>query len=82
MQQAVMDGVGVGLSRTLLAADSLENRQLVCPFGPVITLSSWYYLVCPEATAERPDIVAFREWLLAEARESQARLKLPKTGSR
>ena len=81
MQQAVMDGLGVGLSRTLLAADSLESRQLVCPFGPVITLSSWYYLVCPEATAERPDIVAFREWLLAEARDSRAGLRLPKMGS-
>ena len=25
-----------------------------------------YFLVCPEATAERPKVVAFREWLLAE----------------
>lgn len=82
MQQAVLEGLGVGLSRTLLAADFIESRQLVCPFGPVITLSSWYYLVCPEVTAERPDIVAFREWLLAEARESQAQLKLPKPGNR
>ncbi len=23
-----------------------------------------YYLVCPEATAERPKIVAFRDWLI------------------
>lgn len=82
MQQAVMDGIGVGLSRTLLAADFLEGRQLVCPFGPVITLSSWYYLVCPEDTADRPDVIAFRDWLLAEVSESQARLKLPNARGR
>jgi LysR family transcriptional regulator, glycine cleavage system transcriptional activator len=26
-----------------------------------------YYVVCPEATAERPAIAAFRNWLLEEA---------------
>jgi LysR family glycine cleavage system transcriptional activator len=77
MQQAVVQGLGVGLSRTLLAADFLESRQLVCPFGPVITLSSWYYLVCPEATASRPEIEAFRAWLLKEAHESQSNLRVP-----
>lgn len=82
MQQAVVQGLGVGLSRTLIAADFLESRQLVCPFGPVIALSSWYYLICPEATAERPDIVVFREWLLAEAKHSRARLKVPQPKSR
>jgi LysR family glycine cleavage system transcriptional activator len=82
MQQAVVEGLGVGLSRTLLAADFLERRQLICPFGPVLTLSSWYSLVCPEPTAERPDIVAFRDWLLAEAQESRSRVKVPQPKSR
>lgn len=78
MQQAVLQGLGVGLSRTLLAADCLEGRQLVCPFGPVIALSSRYYLVCPEATARRPEIEAFRAWLLKEAHESQSNLRVPR----
>lgn len=82
MQQAVVQGLGIGLSRTLLAADYLESRQLVCPFGPVIALSSWYYLVCPEATSERPEIEAFRDWLLAEARGSQNLLKVPQVKAR
>jgi LysR family transcriptional regulator, glycine cleavage system transcriptional activator len=82
MQQAVVEGLGVGLSRTLLAADFLERRQLICPFGPVLSLSSWYYLVCPEPTSERPDIVAFREWLLKEANDSRSRVKVLQTKSR
>jgi len=31
-----------------------------------------YYFVCPEATADRPKIRAFREWLLAEAHREMA----------
>lgn len=71
MNQAVIDGVGVGLSRTLLAADFLESGQVACPFGPIITLSSWYYLVCTGSIADRPDIAAFRERVLAEAQNSR-----------
>lgn len=82
MQQAAIDGLGVGLSRTLLAADFLESRQLICPFGPVLELTSSYYLICPAATADRPEIAAFRNWLIAEAQESRARLRLPPAKSR
>lgn len=82
MQQAAIDGLGVGLSRSLLAADHLESRQLVCPFGPVLDMSSAYYLVCPAATADRPEIAAFRNWLIAEAQDSRVRLKLPAAKSR
>jgi len=77
MQQAVLEGLGVGLSRTLLAADFIDGRQLVCPFGPVIALASSYHLVCPRATADCPEVAAFRDWLLAEASASHVQSKLP-----
>jgi hypothetical protein len=28
-----------------------------------------YYVVCSKARAEEPDLVAFRRWLVAEARQ-------------
>jgi LysR family transcriptional regulator, glycine cleavage system transcriptional activator len=31
-----------------------------------------YYVVCPEATADRPALAAFRSWLLAAARAHAA----------
>jgi LysR family glycine cleavage system transcriptional activator len=31
-----------------------------------------YYVVCPEATADRPALAAFRAWLLEEARAQAA----------
>ena len=77
MLQAVMQGLGVGLARTLLAAEALAARQLVCPFGPALPLSANYYVVCPESNAKDPDIVAFREWVLAEAKVSAARINIP-----
>lgn len=77
MHQAVFDGLGVGLSRTLLAADSLATGQLACPFGPVLPLGYSYYLVCPEFAADRADIVAFRDWVLEEVRATRAQTTLP-----
>lgn len=77
MLQAVAQGLGIGLARTLLAADAMASRQLVCPFGPAIPLSANYYVVCPESNAKDPDIVAFRDWVLAEAAASAALVKIP-----
>ncbi|MCZ6472787.1 MAG: hypothetical protein O6934_05045, partial [SAR324 cluster bacterium] len=38
------------------------------PFALNLSERFAYFLVCPEATVDRPKIVAFREWILAEAR--------------
>ncbi len=67
MLQAAIDGQGVALGRSSLVSLDLEAGRLVQPFGP--TLPSHYscYVVSPVATAERPKIKAFRDWLLEEA---------------
>jgi LysR family glycine cleavage system transcriptional activator len=79
MLQAVSQGLGVGLARTLLAADAMAVGQLICPFGPAFPLSANYYIVCPESNAKNPDVVAFRDWALAEAKASAAGIKIPQT---
>ncbi len=76
MHQAAMSGLGVGLSRRLLAADSLTSGELVLPFGPILPLPSCYYLLCPESVANQRDIVAFRDWVVAEAEASRKKLAL------
>ncbi len=66
--QAALEGQGVALtSETLIEAD-LKQGRLFRPFDlTVADLSGFaYYLVCPEARAEEPKIVAFRDWILAE----------------
>jgi len=77
MHHAVCDGLGVGLLRGLLAADSLASGALVSPFGPSLPLESRYFITCPPAIAARPDVLALREFLRAEAKSALAALHSP-----
>lgn len=72
--QAAIDGQGVALGRTALVGDDLLAGRLVRPFERVIPADIAYWIVCPKGTAGRPKIVAFRDWLLAEAEALQRRL--------
>jgi LysR family glycine cleavage system transcriptional activator len=66
--QAAASGQGVALATNVLIGDYLEAGRLVRPFPHQVKGAYQYYVVCPEATAERPAIAAFRSWLLDEAR--------------
>lgn len=72
---AAVDGQGVALARTGLAAWDLICGRLVRPFSLALPVSYAYWIVCPAATAKLPKIVTFREWLLAEAAEDARRLR-------
>ncbi len=65
--QAAMDGQGVALARDSLAALDLEARRLVQPFGPTLPSSFSCFLVSLPASADRPKVKAFRDWLFDEA---------------
>jgi LysR family glycine cleavage system transcriptional activator len=72
---AAIDGQGVALARTALAAWDLINGRLARPFELGLRLSNTYWIVCPKATSMKPKIVTFRDWLLAEAAEDTRRLR-------
>jgi len=72
---AAVDGQGVALARTALAAWDLINGRLAKPFELGLRLSNTYWIVCPKATADVPKIATFRNWLLAEAAEDGRRLR-------
>jgi LysR family glycine cleavage system transcriptional activator len=65
--QAAVQGQGVALARTAMAADELASGRLVRPFDYVLPVEYAYYIVYPEAYAERRKAVAFRDWLKQEA---------------
>ena len=69
--QAVVAGQGVAVGRRTLVAGELAAGRLVRPFDVVLPVDRAYYLVCPEAAAERPKIAAFRAWLLEEAAQGE-----------
>ncbi len=72
---AAVDGQGVALARTTLAAWDLINGRLVRPFDVSLRVSKTYWIVCPKATAMLPKITTFRDWLSAEAADDARRLK-------
>ncbi|RKP49497.1 transcriptional regulator GcvA [Trinickia fusca] len=72
--QAAVQGQGVALGRLMLAADDLRSGLLVQPFDLAIANDYSYWLIYPSAKAERPDVAAFRLWLLGQAREARRHL--------
>ncbi len=70
MHTAVKRGLGVGLSQTLLALDDMLTGEITVPFGPVIDTLTSYNLVYPNIMAKRSEVVAFSDWLVAEAKDS------------
>lgn len=63
---AAIDGVGVALASKVLIDAELKAGRLVAPFPTVIRRPQAYFLVAPEAVAERPVVRVFRAWLLNE----------------
>ncbi|NJO24034.1 MAG: transcriptional regulator GcvA [Sphingomonadales bacterium] len=72
---AAVDGQGVALARSALAAWDLINGRLVRPFQLALPVPYAYWIVCPKATANVPKIVTFRDWLLSQAAEDERRLQ-------
>jgi LysR family transcriptional regulator, glycine cleavage system transcriptional activator len=72
---AAIDGQGIALARTALAASDLISGRLVKPFATASRLSKTYWIVSPRATSALPKINLFREWLLTEAADDTRRLK-------
>ncbi len=70
---AALDGQGVVLARTALAAWDLIGGRLVRPFI-AMPASYAYWIVCPKVAAKLPKIRAFSDWLLMEAAEDVRQL--------
>jgi len=60
---AAASGVGVALGRRPIVDDELASGRLVEPFAIRVRTPGRYWLVAPEATADRSQLVALRNWL-------------------
>jgi LysR family glycine cleavage system transcriptional activator len=68
--QAAVEGVGVVRGWRSLAQADLDSGRLIIPFDVPLELDVAFYLVYPEAAAERPKLARFRAWLLAQTAAS------------
>src|SRR5215470_5469112 len=71
---AAVDGQGIALARTTLAAWDLISRRIIRPFDLWWRPADTYWIVCPKVAASIPKIGRFRDWLLAEAASDALRL--------
>ena len=66
--QAAAAGQGVALASSAFLADDLATGRLVKPFGDLAVRGPYaFFIVCPEATANREKVAMFRDWAIAEA---------------
>lgn len=68
--EAVLDGQGVALVLQPLVTADVAAGRLVIPFAIPAPSAYAYFLVIPEALADRLPVVAFRAWLLEELARS------------
>jgi LysR family transcriptional regulator, glycine cleavage system transcriptional activator len=68
--QAAIAGIGVAVLPRFLVEDEVAAGRLVVPLDIAVRSEHAYYLVYPEEKSELPALRAFRDWLLAEAREA------------
>jgi LysR family glycine cleavage system transcriptional activator len=70
---AAYAGLGVAIAPHAYVEDDIAAGWLVTPIDFTYEFEDAFWLVCPEATAERPGIGAFREWIVAEAAKENTR---------
>jgi LysR family glycine cleavage system transcriptional activator len=71
--QAAIDGIGVAMGRTSYVQDDIAKGRLVVPFKIALPVDAGFYLVSPEGVAEPPKLGAFRQWLIASAKNAPAK---------
>ena len=69
---AALNGQGVALGKSILAADDLAAGRLVKPFDLSFSVKYAFYVVYPVMLRQNPNVQAFCLWLHDEARKTQA----------
>jgi LysR family glycine cleavage system transcriptional activator len=64
---AAQAGTGVVMGRLTLAAKDLQAGRLVAPYALGLRTNANFRFVCQHGALERPQVRAFRDWILAES---------------
>ncbi len=62
------NGLGVALGQGIFVADALEQGRLVRPLTRSTPLGQHYCLTIRQGSTLRPEVQAFRDWILTESR--------------
>lgn len=67
---AALAGVGVALGRRGVVIKDLAEGRLVAPFPMALPTEAHFRFICPKGSENRPQVLAFREWILSEIRKT------------
>ncbi|MEL6689019.1 MAG: transcriptional regulator GcvA [Pseudomonadota bacterium] len=68
---AALAGVGVVLGRRALCIKDIHEGRLVAPYKVALNTGARFRFICPKGLENRPQIKAFREWILAEIEKTR-----------
>ena len=71
LARAAVDGQGIALGRHAIVESDIQSGLLRRLFDISIPCPVSYYLVYPASSMDKPQVRAFREWLLAEVRSAR-----------
>ncbi|MEE4188187.1 MAG: transcriptional regulator GcvA [Roseobacter sp.] len=63
---AALAGVGVVLGRRALVVKDIDEGRLCMPFPKALRTGARFRFLCPQGTQDRPQVRAFREWMIRE----------------
>ena len=64
--RSAVDGDGIALVRHVVAMQEIASGELLRLFDVAVKSPDDYYLACPPQALRKPQVAAFRSWLLAE----------------
>lgn len=68
--EAAAAGLGVTLGSRIVVQGDVDDGRLVMPFGDLTDADLSYWFVYPTGSARKPNLSAFRDWLIEEARQA------------
>ena len=64
---AAVSGTGITLGRNTLVHHDISTGRLVAPFRLALGTKARFRILCQQGSEDRPNIKAFREWVLRQA---------------
>lgn len=69
---AALAGVGVTLGRRALVVKDIFEGRLHAPYGVALGTGAHFRFLCQKGMEDRPQIIAFRDWILAEIEKTRS----------
>ena len=77
--QAAVGGLGIAIADQYLVRSELAAGLLLAPFDVVTGDDTGYFVLCARGRSAEPAIVAFRDWLIREAKSDEQDFTPPRT---